>query len=102
MSALVTRTESIMTIKLSDDTRAKALKSIRRYFAEQLDLDLGDLQSGLLLDFVLAEIGPSVYNAAVADAQVFLRDRITDLEGTCFEPEFNYWKPENQGRRSKA
>jgi uncharacterized protein (DUF2164 family) len=91
-----------MAIKLSADTRAKALKSIRRYFADQLDQELGELQAGLLLDFVLAEIGPSVYNAAVADAQVFLRDRIGDLEGACFEPEFSYWKHETHGRRPKA
>jgi uncharacterized protein (DUF2164 family) len=91
-----------MSIKLSIDTRTKALKSIRRYSAEQLDQELGELQAGLLLDFVLAEIGPSIYNAAVADSQVFLRDRIGDLEGACFEPEFNYWTSETQRRRPKT
>ena len=36
-------------------------------------------------------VGPSAYNAGVADAQAFLRDRVADLEGTCSEPTFAYW-----------
>ena len=37
------------------------------------------------------EIAPSVYNAAIADAQTYLRDRVADLEGACYAPEFGYW-----------
>ena len=82
-----------MAITLAPDARQQALASIQRYFAEQWDQDVGDLKAGLLLDFVLAEIGPSVYNKAVGDAQVFLRDRVADLEGACYEKEFAYWPP---------
>ena len=49
--------------------------------------------------FVLKEIGPSIYNAAITDAQVYFRERVADLEGACFEPEFGYW-PRETGRRS--
>ena len=51
-----------------------------------------------LLGFVLKEIGPSIYNAAIGDAQAFLRDRLADLEATCYEPEFTYW-PKGSVRR---
>jgi uncharacterized protein (DUF2164 family) len=90
-----------MPITLSDDARKQALASIRRYCAENLDLDLetGDLKIALLLDFFLKEIAPSVYNAAVVDAQVFVRDRLADLEATCYEPEFVYWPKSSSVRR---
>jgi uncharacterized protein (DUF2164 family) len=78
----------------------KAVAPIRRYFAETWEQDVGDLKAGLLLDYSLKEIGPSVYNRAVEDTQVCFRNRVADLEATCFEKEFGFWPPERQrGRR---
>ena len=87
-----------MPITLSDETAERAVASIRRYFAEQLDQEVGELQARLALEFFLKEIGPSVYNAAIADAQTYFRDRVADIEGVCFAPEFAYW-PKSTGRR---
>ena len=58
-----------MTIKLTTETHARFIASIKRYVAENLDEDIGDLKASLVLEFVLKEIGPSIYNRAVADAQ---------------------------------
>jgi uncharacterized protein (DUF2164 family) len=90
-----------MPITLSDDATAKAIASIKRYTGEQLDQEVGDLQARLLLEFVLKEIGPSVYNAAIADAQTYFRDRVADLEGACYEPEFTYWPGASVRRSSR-
>lgn len=87
-----------MSIKLSDEQRKQSVASIKRYVAE-LEQDIGDLKAGLLLDFFLKEIAPSVYNGAVADAQTYLRDRLSDLEGVCYHDEFSYW-PKAERRRS--
>jgi uncharacterized protein (DUF2164 family) len=80
-----------MTISLSDDARRQSAASIKRYFAEELDQDIGELKAGLLLDFILKEIAPTIYNGAIADAQAYLRDRVADLDGACSAPEFAYW-----------
>ena len=89
-----------MPVTMSDEATERSVASIRRYFAEQLDQELGELPARLLLEFMLKEIAPSVYNAAIADAQIFLRDRVADLDGACFEPEFAYWQ-RYQTRRGK-
>jgi uncharacterized protein (DUF2164 family) len=89
-----------MPVALSDDTTERALASIRRYAAEHLEQEMGELQARLLLEFFLKEIAPSVYNAAIADAQTYLRDRVADLEGACYAPEFGYW-PKGTGRKSR-
>jgi uncharacterized protein (DUF2164 family) len=81
-----------MAITVSDDAGAKMVASLKRYFKEQREEEFGDLQAKLLLDFVLKEIAPSIYNAAIADAQIYFRDRVADLDGACFEPEFGYWR----------
>lgn len=63
------------SIQLSDDARKRAIASIRQYFRTELGEDIGDLKGALMLDFFLAEIGPAVYNTAIADAKSFFDDR---------------------------
>lgn len=87
-----------MAITLAPDAKKQAIASIRRYFGENWDQDIGDLKADLLLDFVVREIGPSIYNRAIADAQVYLRDRVADLEAACYEKEFGYWPPSQRPR----
>ncbi len=81
-----------MAITLSKDTQQELIPSIKRYFVEHMDEEIGDLKASLLLEFCLKEIGPSIYNQAIADAQAYLHDKVTDLDGSCFEPEFGYWR----------
>ena len=88
-----------MALSLSDEARKHALSSLKRFCTEHMDSDVSDLQTIALLDFFLKEIGPTVYNTGVADAQTYLRDRIADLEGTCSEPEFTYWPKSSSVRR---
>lgn len=80
-----------MNISLSEDATKQAIASIRRYFKEELDQEIGDLKAGLVLEFFINEIAPSVYNGAISDAQTFLRDRVADLDGVCAVPEFAFW-----------
>ncbi|HTK50931.1 MAG TPA: DUF2164 domain-containing protein [Gemmatimonadaceae bacterium] len=80
-----------MVVALPDDVAKRALASIQRYAGEHLDEEFGELQARLLLEFFLKEIAPSVYNAAIADAQTYMRDRVADLEGACYAAEFGYW-----------
>ncbi len=80
-----------MSIELPDDTRKQLLASLKRYAEERLDIQLDDLPAALLLDYILKEIGPSIYNRAIADAQAYLVARAGDMEGVLFETEFGYW-----------
>jgi uncharacterized protein (DUF2164 family) len=82
-----------MAITLSAEIRRQLVTSIKRYAAENLDGEIGDLKAGLLLDYCLHEIGPAVYNQAIADAQSYFTGRVADLEGVCHEAELPYWAP---------
>ncbi len=79
-----------MAIKLSKPDHQQLVGSIRRYFDENLE-PVGDLQAGLLLDFVLREVGPAIYNKAVLDAQARILNHVTDLPGEVYEREGDYW-----------
>jgi uncharacterized protein (DUF2164 family) len=80
-----------MPITLSPETTKRLVASIKRYAAANLDEEIGDLKAGLLLDYCLKEIGPSIYNQAIADAQSYFAGRVADLEGVCHEPEAGFW-----------
>lgn len=80
-----------MTITLDTQTQARFITSIKRYFAEALDDDIGDLKASLLLEFVLREMGPSIYNRAVADAQARMQDMVLELDGSCYKADPGYW-----------
>jgi len=40
-----------------------------------------------MLAFILKEIGPFIYNQAVHAVQVRMQGIVSELDGTCFEPE---------------
>jgi len=82
-----------VAITLKPETAQLMRESIKRYVAEHLDQDIGDLKAMMLLEFCLKEIGPTIYNQAIGDAQKYFETRVIDLDGTCHEPEFQYWKP---------
>jgi uncharacterized protein (DUF2164 family) len=85
-------------IVLSDDARKHAVGSLRRYFQAELDQEIGELKATFLLDYLLAELGPAVYNAAIADAQAFFTERTADLGAVLHREEFTYW-PSGSRRR---
>lgn len=86
-----------MTIELPKEARAEAIASIERYFAENMEERIGNIAAGALLGFLLEEIGPSIYNKAVADVQEKLQMRISELDLEVHEDEFQYWS-----RQAKA
>ncbi len=86
-------------IELSNEARKEAITSIKRYFEENLPEPIGDLPAGLLLNFILEEIGPVIYNKAIHDAQARLQQRVSDLDGELFADEFQYWT--KAGKRSR-
>jgi uncharacterized protein (DUF2164 family) len=81
----------VITIELAKEKRTEAIASLKKYFEDEIREPLGDLRAGLLLDFFLEEIGPALYNRAIADAQARLAARVADLDGELYADEFQYW-----------
>ena len=90
-----------MTIELSREARAEAIASLERYFAEELDQRIGNIAAGALLGYILQEIGPLVYNKAVAEVQERLLQRIQELDIEFHEDEFPYWRRKPPAPRTR-
>lgn len=90
-----------MTIEIANETRQVLISSIQRYFRENMDEPIGNITAGALLGFVLEEIGPIVYNKAVADVQQRLQARVLELDLEVYEDEFQYWGKTDRKKKAK-
>jgi uncharacterized protein (DUF2164 family) len=70
-----------MEIELKKEVRAVLVESIRRYFWNERNEEITHLGAGLLLDFIVNEIGPYLYNRGIEDAYTYMNERIEDLLG---------------------
>jgi uncharacterized protein (DUF2164 family) len=89
-----------MTIELTKEAKQKALESIQKYFEVNMDEPIGNLAAGALLQFILEEIGPSIYNKGVADAPARMQERVSELDYEVHADEFPYWR--NRDRQPKG
>ena len=80
-----------MTIELTKGARTEAITSIERYFLVNIKERIGNIAASALLSYFLEEIGPVIYNKAVADAQERLQARVLELDIEIHEEEFQYW-----------
>jgi uncharacterized protein (DUF2164 family) len=91
-----------MPIELPKDTRVQAIASLERWFREHMDEPIGNVAAGGLLGFFLEEIGPSIYNQAVADVQERLQARVAELDIEVHEDEFGYWRKFDARRKVRG
>ena len=80
-----------MTIELTKEVRAQAIASIERYFDQEHGERIGNMAAGALLNFFLADIGPAVYNLAVAQSQERMQAWVAELDIELQEAPFTYW-----------
>ena len=90
-----------MTIEISKEARKEAIASIERYFLENMEEKIGNIAAGALLGYFLEEIGPLIYNRAVAEVQERLQMRVAEIDIEVHEDEFAYWRRYDSQRKPK-
>jgi uncharacterized protein (DUF2164 family) len=90
-----------MAIELTKEARAEAVASIQKYFQVNLEEPIGNIAAEGLLGFILEEIGPTIYNKAVTDAQERLQARVSELDIEVHEEEFQYWRKHERKTRAR-
>lgn len=79
MTLVVKRRCFVSEIKLSKEQQSTAVVKLQEYFEQELDKDLGQFEAEFLLEFIMKEIGSSIYNQALYDAQSLLTAKIEDV-----------------------
>lgn len=65
--------------KFTKEQREEMISSIKNYFEEEREEELGDLAAGMLLNFIIEELAPEFYNRGVYDAYKYMSDRVEDV-----------------------
>ena len=90
-----------MAIELSKEDRQQAINSIQRYFQENMEEKIGNIAAGALLSYFIDEVGTSIYNKGVADAQERIQARAAELDFEVHEDEFVYWRKFEKQAKAK-
>jgi uncharacterized protein (DUF2164 family) len=90
-----------MPFELTKEAKQNAIESIQKYFEVNMDEPIGNLAAGALLGFLLEEIGPSIYNKGVTDAQERMQMRLSELGSEVYEDEFQYWRRRDRGQKGR-
>ena len=76
-----------MTFTLDDDRRRQLSERLQAFHRERFDEELSPFRAAEILEFVLAAVGPQVYNQAVQDARKYMQQKLDDLDGDVHAPE---------------
>jgi uncharacterized protein (DUF2164 family) len=74
-----------MTLEFPVEEKERIHRALQEYVRENLDCDIGLLQTERLFEFMVNLIGASAYNRAIADAQAWMQGKLLDLEGDLHE-----------------
>jgi len=66
-------------IELNSQVRAQCIAEIKSFFLTERDEDISDFQAGALLDFILKNLGPKMYNQAINDAHQLMSSKVDEL-----------------------
>lgn len=66
-------------IKISKEKREEMISSLKQYFINEHEEEIGDLSASLLLDFITEELAGEFYNQGVADSYRYINERCEDL-----------------------
>jgi uncharacterized protein (DUF2164 family) len=67
-------------VKMPRETKQLLVSGIRGYMETELDKEIGELAGEQLLDFLLGELTPHIYNAAIDDARKLLEERMSGVD----------------------
>lgn len=67
-------------LTLTKEQKQDLIDHLKTYFDHELDVELGDLQADLFLEFLNTNVGKHFYNQGVTDTIQALREKAEDLQ----------------------
>lgn len=64
----------------SKEVRQKAIAEVITRIEEQTDVEVGIITAEDIIDIVLQNVGPDIYNLAIKDVKKLLQSRLSDIE----------------------
>ncbi|WP_308858173.1 DUF2164 domain-containing protein [Paenibacillus sp. R14(2021)] len=68
------------SIKLPREQKEALIRSLQTYFEEERSETIGELGAETLIDFMIGELGPYMYNQALADARKLIQEKMAQID----------------------
>lgn len=66
-------------IKLTKEQKSKASVKIKEYMDEYFEIEIGNLQAEIFIEYITENIGKYYYNKGIADSMLYMTEKAEDL-----------------------
>ncbi|MWC27566.1 DUF2164 domain-containing protein [Paenibacillus sp. MMS18-CY102] len=70
----------MIVIKLPKEDRSEIVKQVQSFFEEERSETIGEIAAEMLIDRMIQELGPYIYNRAVADARAMFAEKFNQID----------------------
>ena len=70
----------MIVLKIPREHKSLLVNKIQSYFETERSEQIGELAAGNLLDFMIKQLGPIIYNQAISDAQIVVTQQMDRIE----------------------
>jgi uncharacterized protein (DUF2164 family) len=70
----------MLTMKLPRDQKERIIDSLKAFYWKERGEEIGSVAAEQLLDHVIADIGPVIYNQAITAARKVVAERMASIE----------------------
>jgi uncharacterized protein (DUF2164 family) len=77
----------VSTVTFTPHEKEHLVHKLKRYFAEELDQEIGQFEAEFLLDFFGQELGTYYYNRGLNDARDIFKNRAESIYDAIYELE---------------
>lgn len=70
----------MILVKLPNEKKETLVEHIQQFFEEEGLEEIGRFQAERLIEEMIKELGPHIYNQAIGDARKIVADKLTNLE----------------------
>lgn len=74
-------------LKIPKEHKDHVIRNIQHFFHQERGEEIGTLAAEHLLDFMIKQVGPYVYNQAIADSRKLIVERMTAIEDELYAME---------------
>lgn len=69
-----------LVIKISREQKAAIAGKVQAYFEGERSESIGQLAAEQIIDFMIGELGPFIYNQGIADARAMIAEKMAQID----------------------
>lgn len=68
------------TVKLRKEDKEQLITAIQQFFFDERGEEVGNIAAETVLDFMIKQLGPYLYNEGIKDAQKLIMERMQSMD----------------------